>query len=161
MAADPGLDIWVETALREAGLSAEARRLVEANFNGNSLAAMSQFNLIRSAAVFRAGRGPVFSISGGSQRLPEGMARAIASPIRFGQVVSAIEETSDQVRITANDRTLAARHAICTIPSAALRSVALATDLEPAIASSIGALNYTRASFAFIEASEPFWKTDA
>jgi monoamine oxidase len=160
LTADPALDISVEAALRQAGLSAEARRLVEANFNGNSLAAMSQLNLMRSAAAFRAGPGPVFSVIGGSQRLPEAMAQALTSSIRFGQVVSAIEETADGVRITANGQTLNARHVICTIPFAALRTIALSASLDPAMASTISSLSYTRASFAFIEASEAFWKAD-
>lgn len=160
LTADPVLDISVEAALRHAGLSAEARRLVEANFNGNSLAAMSQLNLMRSAAVFRAGPGPVFSVADGSQRLPEAMARSLTSQIRLGQVVSAIEETAGGVRVIANGRTVFARHAVCTIPFAALRTMALSASLDPAMASAIGALHYTRASFAFIEASAPFWKAD-
>lgn len=160
LTSNPALDISVEAALREAGLSDEARRLVEANFNGNSLAAMSQLNLMRAAAVVRAGPGPVFTVTSGSQRLPEAMAAALKRPARLGQTVSAIEETGDGVRVVANGRVLTARHAICTIPFAALRTIALSANLDPAMANCIGALNYTRASFAFIEASAPFWQDD-
>jgi monoamine oxidase len=160
MRADPNLDISVEAALREAGLSAEARRLVEANFNGNTLASMSQLNLMRTAAIFRAGPGPVFTISGGSQRLPEAMAAQLKSPVRLGQIVSVIEENESGVRIVANGRSLYARHAICTIPFAALRSIRLSGNFGAEMATMIASLNYTRASFAFVEAREPFWKTD-
>ncbi|WP_430443726.1 flavin monoamine oxidase family protein [Sphingorhabdus contaminans] len=160
MQADPSLDISVDAALRQAGLSAEARRLVEANFNGNTLASMSQVNLMRTAAIFRAGPGPVFTVSGGSQRLPEAMAGTLKSPVRLGQIVSAIEEDETGVRVVANGRSLHTRHAICTIPFAVLRSIHLAGNFGVDMATMIASLNYTRASFAFVEAREPFWKAD-
>lgn len=160
MQANPSLDISVEAALLQAGLSAEALRLIEANFNGNTLASMSQLNLMRTAAIFRAGPGPVFTVSGGSQRLPEAMAGTLKSPVRLGQTVSSIEEDETGVRVVANGRSLHARHAICTIPFAALRSIGLSGNFGVDVATMIASLNYTRASFAFVEAREPFWKAD-
>jgi monoamine oxidase len=158
--ADPALDISYAEALRNAGASVEAMRLIEANMNGNTLAGMSQLSMARTLAVFRAGPGPVMTIRGGSQRLPEAMARALKTPIRLDQLVTGIREDASGVTVQTQRGTIRARHAICTIPFAALRHVPLETAAGPEISTLIAALPYTRASFAYLSASEPFWASD-
>jgi monoamine oxidase len=160
MEADPGLDISYAAALKQAGASDEALRLIQANMNGNTLAGMSQLHALRTAAIFRAGAGPTATIAGGSQRLPEAMAGRIKSSIRLGTIVSAIREDAGGVTLTTSRGTLRAKQVICTIPFAALRHVPIDAGLHPVIATMIAALPYTRASFAYMSASEPFWKTD-
>ena len=156
------LDISVEHALRDAGASAEARRLIEANFNGNSLSSMSQLHLARSFAIFRSQPGPVSTITGGSQRLPEAMAGALGAPVRLGTKVASIEEHHSGVTLTlAGDAgALNARRVICTVPFAALRSIPIRAPLPPQMAFALAQLPYTRASFAYLSASEPFWQSD-
>ena len=90
LSADAGLDISVAQTLRNAGASDEALRLIEANFNGNSLASMSQLHLARSFAIFRSQPGPVSAIVGGSQRLPEAMAASLRTEVRLGMQVDHI-----------------------------------------------------------------------
>ena len=160
MTADPALDISVAEAMTRAGVSAEAQRLMQANFNGNTLASMSQLSLSRAAAIFRAGAGPVYTIKGGSQRLTDAMGRRLKTPARLGQVVTSIVEDAGGVTVTANGRAMHARHVLCTIPFAALRHIKLEGAIGPELAHMIAALPYTRASFAYISASEPFWKSD-
>lgn len=160
MNADPALDISVAEAMSRAGVSTEAQRLMQANFNGNTLASMSQLSLSRAAAIFRAGPGPVFTIKGGSQRLTDAMGRRLSTPARLGQVVTSIVEDAGGVTVTANGRAIHARHVICTIPFAALRHIRVEGAIGPALPHMIAALPYTRASFAYITASEPFWKSD-
>jgi monoamine oxidase len=160
MKADPALDISYAQALRKAGASDEAMRLIEANLNGNTLAGMSQLNVARAIAIFRAGPGPTATIKGGSQRLPEAMARMLKSPIRLGQLVTAIREEADGVTVMTSKGTIHAKHAICTIPFAALRHIPVEGYFERDIATLIPSLPYTRASFAFLSAREPFWKSD-
>ena len=160
LAAGPALDISYAEALRGAGASAEAMRLIEANLNGNTLAGMSQISVMRAAAIFRAGPGPTATIRGGSQRLPEAMAKALRTPIRLGRAVTAIREEGDGVTVQTSSGTIRARHAVCTIPFAALRHIALEASLAPPVAAMIADLPYTRASFAYLSASEPFWKSD-
>ncbi len=147
-------------ALIEAGASAEALRLIETNMNGNSLASMSLLHVMRSSAIFRAGPGPSATIAGGSQRLPEAMAGMLKSPIRLGTLVTGIREEADGVSVSTNKGVIKARHVICTIPFAALRHVRIEAELDPAIATMIAALPYTRASFAYLSASRPFWLDD-
>ena len=160
MAADPALDISYAAALRQAGASDEALRLIQANMNGNTLAGMSQIHALRTAAIFRAGSGPIATIKGGSQRLPEAMARRLKSPVRLSTLVTAIHEDAGGVTVATSRGTVRARHVLCTIPFAALRHIPIEADLNPAIATIVASLPYTRASFAFLSASEAFWKSD-
>lgn len=156
----PDTDIPVLAALRNAGASDEALRLVAANFNGNSLATMSQLNLARTFAIFASQPGPIATIAGGSQRLPEAMAASLRREVRLGEMVQGLREEPDGVTLQLAGGTMRAAHAICTIPFAALRHIPLETTLPPAAARMIAELPYTRASFAYIAASEPFWQAD-
>lgn len=160
MTADPSLDISYAEALRTVGASPEAMRLIEANMNGNTLAGMSQLNVARAAAVFRAGPGPTATVRGGSQRLPEAMARQLSSPIRLGTLVTALREEADGVSIATSTGSFRARQVICTVPFAALRYLAVEASLSPSIPTLIASLPYTRASFAYLSAREPFWTSD-
>jgi monoamine oxidase len=160
LTADPTLDISYAEALRREGASVEAMRLIEANMNGNTLNSMSQLSIVRTLAIYRAGPGPIATILGGSQRLPKAMAARLKSPIRLGHIVTGIREGANMVELHTSKGIIRARHAICTIPFAALRTITLDAMLEPAIATMIASLPYTRASFAYVSASEPFWKTD-
>lgn len=153
-------DISVLDTLRNAGASGEALRLIAANFNGNSLATMSQINLARTFAVFASQPGSVATIAGGSQRLPEAMAATLRREVRLGQWIQGLREEADAVTVQLAGGSLRAAHAICTIPFAALRHIPLETALPPAAARMIAELPYTRASFAYITASAPFWQND-
>ena len=158
--AAPARDISVLAALRHAGASDEALRLIAANFNGNSLAGMSQLSLARTFAIYASQPGPIATIAGGSQALPEAMAANLRGDVRLGETVRALREEEDGVTLHLASGTLRARHAICTIPFAALRHVPIETVLPPPAARMIAELPYTRASFAYIAASEPFWEAD-
>lgn len=154
------LDMPWSAKLAELGASAEARRLIAANLNGNSLETLSALHVARSAAIFRAGPGPTFTIGGGSQRIPEAMAKALGSPIRLSTPVRAIREEQDGVTITlANGERLHARHAICTIPFSAMGRIKLDKP-DPVLRRALKGLAYTRGTFIYIRASEPFWKSD-
>ncbi|WOK37919.1 flavin monoamine oxidase family protein [Sphingomonas sp. C3-2] len=155
------LDIPYAQALANLGASAEALRLIDANLNGNSIHTLSALQLARTAAIFRASPGQILMLTGGSQRLPEAMAAALKAQPRLGQLVTGIAETADGVRVTlAGGRTLSARHCICTIPFAALRTIAVEAPIGRDMASMIAGLPYSRASFAYLAASDPFWKQD-
>jgi len=156
----PEADISVLAALRQAGASEEALRLIAANFNGNSLAGMSQIALARTFAIYASQPGPVATIAGGSQRLPEAMAASLRGEVRLGATVRALREEADGVTLHLASGTLRAARAICTIPFAALRHIPIECAMPPALARMIAELPYTRASFAYLAASEPFWEAD-
>jgi monoamine oxidase len=154
-------DISYGSWLTSKGISEEAGRLIRANFNGNGHNGMSLVHLMRSAAIFRAGPRPVFTIDGGSQRLPEAMARKLKAEVRLNSPVAAISENDSSVKVTLeNGRTVSARHCICTVPFSALRGIPIEALLYPALKATIDNLPYTRASFAYLGVSEPFWKSD-
>ena len=155
------LDISYAAALAQAGASAEAIRLIDANLNGNSVHSLSALHVARTAAIFRASPGPLLMIGGGSQRLPEAMAAALAAPPRLGQQVAAIAENAEGVTVTLiNGKAITARHASCTIPFAALRTIPIEAPIGRDLAALIAGLPYSRASFAYLSASDPFWKSD-
>lgn len=155
------LDIPYATALAAVGASPEALRLIDANLNGNSIPSLSALHVARTAAIFRASPGQIMMITGGSQRLPEAMAATLKAPPRLGRLVTGITETRDGVTVTlAGGKTIVARHALCTIPFAALRTIAVEAPIDREMATMIAGLPYSRASFAYLSASEPFWKTD-
>ncbi len=153
-------DISWRQALLNNGASAEELRLIEANLNGNSLAGLSQVHIARSIAIFRAGSGPISTIKGGAQRLPEAMAAGLQSRVHLNEPVRAIIEEAEGVSLRLSDYAIRARHCICTIPFAALRHVPMQSDLSPPLARMISGLPYTRASFAYIAAKTPFWHED-
>ncbi len=156
------LDISVAQSLRNAGASDEALRLIEANFNGNSLASMSQLHLARSFAIFRSQPGPVSTVEGGSQRLPEAMAGSLNSDVRLGEAVKRIEIDSSGalLRLSNSGQSLRARSVICTIPFSAIGPDMIHARLSPQMAHMMAQLPYTRASFAYLSASESFWRDD-
>lgn len=153
-------DVSVLQMLRNAGASDEEIRLIETNFNGNSLDEMSQVHLARTLAIFRAGAGPVSTIAGGAQRLPEAMANSLAIETRLASPVSAITEDGDGVTLRLSDHVIRARQVICTLPFSALRSIPMQSKVSPALARMIASLPYTRASFAYISARNAFWRED-
>ncbi|NVE95661.1 flavin monoamine oxidase family protein [Altererythrobacter lutimaris] len=160
MNAPQELDISLRTALANAGADEQALRLMEANFNGNTLAGTSQLNALRSAAIYRSQPGPIYTVKGGTQRLPEAMAASLKGPVRTGVKITAIREEADRVVLETSAGTIKARQVLCTIPFAALRQIKLETPLMPPAARMIAELPYTRASFAFIQAKTPFWRED-
>jgi len=160
MTAEPAQDISYAQALIQAGASNEALRLIEANLNGNRLTEMSQLSVMRSLAFYRSGPGPTATIRGGSQRLPEAMAAGLMKSPRLKHFVTAIREDKTGVSITTNLGILHARHVICTIPFAALRHIHLEAAIASPVATMIASLPYTRASFAYLSATDAFWNTD-
>lgn len=154
-------DISQDEALRRQGASQEARRLIDANMNGNNLASISVISPARTAAFFRAGpSGPPMVVRGGSQRLPEAMAAVLKGDLRLGAGARAIHAHAGGVEIYLGEGRLCARHAICTVPFAALRAIPIVADVPGPLARMIAELPYTRASFAFFSAKSSFWRED-
>jgi monoamine oxidase len=125
-------DRALAASLSRGGASPEAVRLIDVNLNAPGVSQVSTLHFLRQAAVFSAGAGPIRTIAGGSQRLPEAMARRLGAPPRLGQVVRAIEQDGGGVTVRfADGGSLRARRCICTIPFAALRGVTLPAGLAP------------------------------
>lgn len=157
------IDVAYDAALRQAGASDEAIRLIASNTERGQLGQYSALNPARSAAIF-ASAGPqakLLVIKEGSQRLAEAVAGGLKTPPRLQQLVTGIREDADGVTVAlAGGRSLKARHVICTIPFAALHGVRLDGPSAMAMQPAIQALPYSHASFAYLTASDPFWNHD-
>ncbi len=158
---DRAVDSSYGAALEAAGASAEARRLIDTNLNGNSIASLSALHVARSLAIFRAGAGPTRLIAGGAQRLPEAMANGLKNDVRQGMRVVALHEDAGGAGVTfSNGQRLNARHVICTIPFVALRRMSFDGIDSPGLGAAIATLPYTHATFAYISARDAFWQRD-
>lgn len=155
------IDIPLSQYLRAQGASKEALRLINANLNGNSIDQQSALHMARTLAIFRAGGSPTRHIRGGSQRMTDAMTEVLRSEILLNSPVAAIEDEGDGVEISLTDgRKYGARHVICTAPFAAMQSMTIEANLPPGLRNIMATLPYTKASFAYLEASEAFWKND-
>jgi len=157
-----GLDISLREFLTAQGASAEALRLMGANLNGNSLDEQSALHMARSLAIFRAGgASPTRYVRGGSQRMTDAMTNNIKSEIILNSKVVAIEDEGDGVAISlADGRKYGARQVINTMPFSVLRTIRFKAALPMPVQKTVALLPYTRASFAYLLADEPFWKQD-
>lgn len=155
------IDVPLGQYLKDQGASDEALRLINANFNGNSIETQSALYMARSLAIFRSGNGPTRYVRGGSQRMTDAMAEALKSDVLLDSPVTAIEEDGSGATLNlSNGSKLHARHVICTAPFSALRSMNIQADLPAGLRNMIVRLPYTRASFAYLSATEAFWKND-
>jgi monoamine oxidase len=155
------LDRPYAAMLTEFGASAEARRLIATNLNGNSIDTLSALHIARSMAIARADPGRSYTIGGGAQRLPETLARFLTTEVRLNQRVAAIAESKSGVRVAlANGQVLHARDVVCTIPFSAMRGVKLSGINDPVVRRVIDAMPYTMGSFVYLQASDPFWLSD-
>lgn len=156
-AATQSRDVSADAFLIAKGLNEDARRLVDVGLNGNALSTYSMLNLWRTLALYDADRnfGPVSSVVGGAQRLPEAMARALARPVLLNTRVAAIAAEPAGVRIeTENGRTLRAAYAICATPFPALHGVAIDAPLSAAQRGAIAGLPYTQIMQIFFTAPD-------
>lgn len=155
------LDRPYSAVLRELGASDEAIRLINTNLNGNSVDTLSALHVARTAAIFRSMPGAVRTIGGGSQRLPEAMAAALNTEVRFGQrVVGIVEERGGMLVGTSLTSVIRARHVICTIPFSLLRAMVVNRWRGQPMPAAVHSTPYTRAAFLYLSARTPFWRED-
>ena len=152
-------DQSLHLALKQAGASPEALRLMNVNADNNGLGTASVIRTWRNHVLFRGQRST--QIQGGSGALPEAMAGALTSPIEFGARVTAITQGSTGVTVvTADGRRWQAGHAICTLPLPALRDVAIDAPLSGAQRDAIFAVPYTRVSHVYVDTRGRFFDDD-
>lgn len=151
---------YTET-LHGLGASDEALRLINANLNGNGTGSLSALNVARAGAIFRSQPGPVRTIGGGSQRLPEAMAAGLRSEVRLNQIVVGLREGRGGVAVEVDGGpAIQARHAICTIPFSVLRRWRPEIVHQLPLQQAIGSLPYTFANFLYLSARTAFWRED-
>jgi len=102
-----------------------------------------------------------FTVEGGVERVPQAMAAALPRGVETGAVVTALENHRDHARLQlADGRQLTARHAICSLPFAVLRRLAIDPPLEGAQAEAVARLPQQPVTQVFLAAKRPFWDDD-
>jgi monoamine oxidase len=163
------LDVSLAPWLAARGVSPAALSLLEVNNSlGDTLTQTSLLNLLYSQAnvadIVRVG-GPVRNVVGGNQRLPEAMARSLASPVVMNaRVVSSerAENTSGMATVaTADGRRFHARHVVMALPLPAMRGIRFVPGLAPLHAEAIREVAYAKVTQMHVTVSRPFWEEDA
>lgn len=152
--------------LTEAGVSAEAIRLMDRWTNAPSLAGSSALGLFREAA--RSPNAPpptgpevAGEVVGGSATLPAAMATALIEPVRYGSPVAAIRQvqTGVEVRLGSGE-ILTADHVVVAAPLTALALIAFDPPLPPDQAAAVAGAVYARVTQVHLVPEAPFWADD-
>jgi monoamine oxidase len=155
-------DIPFSEFLKKNGASAEAIRLINANSNTNDIARTSTLNYLKSQTFrYKSGNKKTLRIAGGSQRLPEAMAKTLKNEVLMGKVVNKIEQTKAGVRVTCTDGSKhEAKICICSLPFKALQNVKFNTKLPSILQEAISQMQYTAITQVHIGAKGNFWEDD-
>jgi monoamine oxidase len=108
---------------------------------------------IKPVAVYRA--------SGGNQRIPEAMARALEREVRLGVRVKAIQQDDNSAVIHCADGTrLRAAAVICALPFSVLRELAFEPRLNGVQYEAVRTLPHQPVTQLALVARRPYWKED-
>jgi monoamine oxidase len=172
-------DIPLTTYLRSRGASDEAIRLIDVSINAFDLSFCSTLAYLRDIRTLQVGVADAGSstrstydatgagafqyheIAGGTQRLPEAMARALKGGVRLNQGVASIDMTGGGVEVkTLGGLRYRGKYAIAAVPFSALRNV----DVYPNfIGPQLGAVRdsaHGNTVRVFMEYSAKFWEAD-
>jgi monoamine oxidase len=170
-------DVPLADFLRGKGASDEALRLINVTINAFDLSSASALAYLRdvkwlewgvastdtgSRGTYDVGSGGDYNeIAGGTQRLPEAMARALKQDVRLNTLVRAIDSTDRGVEVATHDgRRYGAKYAIAAVPFSALRNIDIQPGLTGAQADAVRSSAHGNAVRVFMEFTGPFWESD-
>jgi len=172
-------DIPLDAYLRGQGASDEALRLINVSINAIDLGSCSALGYLRdikllqwgidqsdtkARSTYQAESGGKFEyneIAGGTQRLPEAMARAVKGGVRLGQAVGAIDMTERGVELLALDGTrYQAKYALSAVPFSALRNISVTPDFTGHQMNAVRYSAHGNTLRVFLEFTAPFWDSD-
>jgi monoamine oxidase len=168
-AADPAFSSFDRDAaglLAEAGVSAEAIRLMNRWTNAPSLAGASALGLFKEAARSphappAAGPEVPGEIVGGSATLPAAMAAALAEAPRYGAAVVGLSQAPGGIEVRlASGETLTADHVVVAAPLTAVAAIAFDPPLPPDQAAAVAGAVYARVTQVHLVPEAPFWDDD-
>ncbi len=150
--------------LRERGASEGAVELLGVGYLGligDGIGSVSALQILRDLAGDTGGSSWPERIDGGSSRLPEALAAPLASLLRYGAEVRAIEETEQGVRVrfveAGAPAEIRSRRAIVTLPTTVLRSIELPRALSRAKRRAIEDVGSTSVTRTFLQCARRFW----
>jgi monoamine oxidase len=156
-------DISAYDWLKQQGLPEAVISDVNLTLNGTDVRSYSMANLFRSLVLFQQDRqfGASGSIAGGSQRLPEAMARALPRAVQTGQSVRSIHGQDDAVIVETAKRRFKARCCVAAVPFPVLRSMDVDAPLSQRQRKAIAQLPYTAIVQLHFKAAQPYWESDS
>jgi monoamine oxidase len=155
-------DIPFSEFLKKNQVSDEALRLINANANTNDIATTSALNIFKSMTIrAKGGSKKVLRIKGGSQRLPEAMAKTLKSPVITNKKVIKIEDKGNSVKVKCADgETFEAKHLIVSVPFTALQNIEIKAKIPTLHQQAIKQLPYTQITQVHFNIKKPFWEED-
>ena len=159
-------DVSVAEFLTARGWTPEQLRLAYATnpSYGNSaddLSAMMWWHIGKNAQAMAGVGGGALAIEGGNQRLPDAMARAVKSGVRYGATVIGIRsDGADVEAVTADGSRYRAKRLVCTLPASALRLMHIDPAPPTMQARGIATLQYNRVLQVHFVPRRKFWEDD-
>lgn len=160
------LDISLNAFLKAQGLNDAAISLVNDTspyFGTNShdiSALMLEYNMGFIKTQIEAGPNS-WSVKGGNELLPRGMAALLERPPVLDKDVIGIDDNGQRVEIYCADGSrYTAGHVVSSVPLATLRNIRLSNPFTGAQAEAVTNIAHQQVATAFVTASSPFWDED-
>lgn len=159
-------DVSVAEFLSAKGWTSEQLRMAFATnpsygTSAFDVSALMWWHIGKNAVAMAGSGGGALAIEGGNQRLPEAMARAVKSGVRYGKgVVGICADASGVEAVTDDGSRYRAKRLVCTLPASALRLVKLDPAPPLAQARGIATLPYNRVFQAHFVPTRKFWEDD-
>jgi monoamine oxidase len=170
------LDVSAGEWLRSKGVSEAAIDLMSVSTDFTDMWAMSALGMLRDVtrlqlagfgsrtgrAMYGGGGLPnQFNVAGGTERLPEAMAKRLGDAVRLGKIVTSIvnEPTRAEVQCLDGSR-YSADFVVCALPFSALRHVSMRPALPALQGEAVAACAYGGTTHVILEVKQPFWESD-
>lgn len=163
-------DISLKEVFAKQGLSPRALKLAtEVNptygDGGDSISALLHFFnsawIKRQFSFVEPGKPNFVTIKGGNQRIPEGMAAGLNDAVTLGYTLASVEHDAGGVTLTSTDsKKVRAKKAIITLPTKALKNVAMNPRLPLVTAEALTEVPYSTIYQGFFAIERPFWESD-
>jgi monoamine oxidase len=125
------------------------------------VSALMWWHIAKNVVAMSGSGGGAMAIEGGNQRLPDAMARAVKSGVRYGKGVVGIRADENGVEaVTADGSRYRGKRLVCSLPASALRLVRIDPAPPLAQARGIATLPYNRVFQAHFVPTRKFWEND-
>ena len=102
-----------------------------------------------------------YTVRGGAQRIPEAMARALVTEVRFDKAVTGIEDDGSEVSVhCADGSSYRGDHVVCALPFPALRKITLRPELVGRQAEAVAGLPSQPMTQFYFATKSDFWEHD-
>ncbi|MCC6171719.1 MAG: FAD-dependent oxidoreductase [Gammaproteobacteria bacterium] len=115
----------------------------------------------RNTPLYGAGNNDWYSFEGGAERLPEAMAKRLATPVRTGKAVVRIVNEGAKAEVSCLDGSwYTADFVVCALPFSVLRRITILPALPSRQAEAVATSVYGGTTHVILEPTAPFWEQD-